>query len=308
VASTTERASRAKRGKARRIAAAVRDSDRIDALHDQLTDRIGALVGGDQWRAMLASAARFHRYSFGNVLLIAFQRPDATRVAGYRTWQRVGRQVRKGERGIAILAPCTYRASTDDTDDADGTPEPTRWVRGWRVAYVFDVSQTDGEPLPDVLPVLLRGDDPGRLWDALAAQVRDAGYALTRGDCDEVCPGSNGFTDYAAREVRVRADVDPAQACKTLAHELGHVLLHADSTAPRKRCEVEAESVAYVVCHASGLDTDDYSLPYVAGWANGDLSLIRASAQTVTTTARRVLDGIAATTGALSDPLADVTA
>ncbi|HEU0130978.1 MAG TPA: ArdC-like ssDNA-binding domain-containing protein [Mycobacteriales bacterium] len=306
MATTTTRARAAQRG--RRVAAAVRDSDRIAALHEQLTERVAGLVHGQQWQAMLTAAARFHDYSLHNLLLIVMQRPDATRVAGYRTWQRVGRQVRKGERGIAIFAPLRYRIDQPDDDQStpsastgerpDATP-PRRRLRGFRIAYVFDVSQTDGDPIPDVPPLLLDGADPGRLWDALAAQIRDAGYALNRGDCGH----ANGWANFATREVRVRADLSAAQACKTLAHELAHVLLHAEGTTPRERGEVEAESVAYIVCHASGLPSDDYSLPYVAQWAAGDLDVLAASARAVTTTARAVLDRIAATTGTPTDPL-----
>lgn len=280
------------------------DSDRLTALHDMLTDAVAALVSGEEWAAMLAAAARFHRYSLSNLLLIYHARPDATRVAGFRTWLSLGRHVRKGERGIPILAPCAYKTdpAPDDAEptgaDAAGESAPRRVLRGFRVVYVFDVSQTDGDPLPEVVPVLLEGDDPGRLWDALAAQVTSAGFALDRADCSP----ANGVTDYVTRRVSVRPDLSPAQSCKTLAHELGHVLLHAPGDGiPRERQEVEAESVAYVVCHAAGLVTDDYSLAYVAGWAHGDVSLVRDTADRVTGTARAVLDRLAADTGALLD-------
>src|SRR5436853_6691263 len=102
---------------------------------------------------MLTAAARFHHYSPANVLLILRQRPDATRVAGYRTWQQLGRQVRRGERGIAVLAPCTYLRPADD----DHNDESRRILRGFKVAHVFDISQTDGDPLPDIRPALLDG-------------------------------------------------------------------------------------------------------------------------------------------------------
>lgn len=305
----TRRASRP----ARRRQGSHGDSDRLTALHETLTAGVAALVDGDAWRAMLAAGAHFHRYSFSNLLLIYLARPDATRVAGIRTWNRLGRRVRKGEHGIPILAPCLYRADPPPDgappgDEPDREPsatadgKPRRVPRGFRVVYVFDIAQTDGDPVPDVAPVLLDGDDPGRLYDALAAQVAAAGYTLHRADIP--IDGANGLTDYLARSVTVRPDVSDAQACKTLAHELAHVLLHHpdDGPAPtRDRAEVEAESVAYVVCHAAGLGTADYSLPYVARWADGDLALIRASAERVVATARRVLDQLAADTGALAD-------
>lgn len=288
--------------------AASGDSDRLAALHGTLTDAVAALVSGEEWAAMLAAAARFHRYSLSNLLLIYRARPDATRVAGFKTWLSLGRHVRKGERGIPILAPCTYKAdpAPDDPDPvtgadaATGESAPRRVLRGFRVVYVFDIAQTDGDPIPDVVPVLLDGDDPGRLWDALAAQVESAGFTLDRDDCSP----ANGITDYRTRRVSVRPDLSPAQACKTLAHELGHVLRHGAediSGERRERAEVEAESVAYVVCHAAGLVTDDYSLAYVAGWAHGDVSLVRDTADRVIRTARTILDRLAADTGALHD-------
>ncbi len=266
--------------------------DKINDLHEQITDGVAALVTSQAWRDMLTIAARFHTYSLGNLLLILAQRPDATRVAGFRTWQTLGRQVRKGERGIAILAPCTYR-TTDDDDEAPAqdTATPTaRRVRGFRPAYVFDVAQTDGEPLPDVGPALLTGQAPAGLWDALAAQITAHGYTIERGPCG----GANGYTDPKTHTVRVREDVDDAQAVKTLAHELGHIECgHVEDMATylicRDRCEVEAESVAYIVTAAHDMDASGYTFPYVATWAGGDVDQIKATAQAVTTTARTIL-------------------
>jgi len=207
--------------------------DKLAALHEQISDGVAALVESDGWRAMLDTAAKFHSYSLGNLLLIGAQAPQATRVAGFRTWQSLGRQVRKGERGIAILAPCTYRPKTAEPASlaAPAGQEPTtscsggaapqgaggkQQVRGFRVVHVFDPAQTEGDPLPEVAPALLTGQAPAGLWDDLASQVTGHGYALERGDC---C-GANGYTDPTRRVVRVRDDIDDAQAVKTLAHDL----------------------------------------------------------------------------------------
>lgn len=269
---------------------------RLAAVHEKLTASVSALTSSEAWRQMLTVAARFHRYSPNNVLLITVQRPDATLVAGYRTWQQVGRHVIKGERGIAILAPVVSRDQTEDGPDEEAGDKP--WVlRGFRVTHVFDISQTDGKPLPETGPALLAGGSPHGLWDALAAQVHNAGFTLDRGDCGD----ANGYTDHRNRHVRVRADVSDAQACKTLAHELGHVLLHGPDDPPRPRhvAEVEAESVAYIVGAAAGLPTDGYSVPYVAGWANGETDVIAESATRVLATARQVIEGA----GPPRDPL-----
>ena len=262
-------------------------NDRLAALHDRLTAQVEALVDSQDWKDFLAVAARFHRYSANNVLLILSQMPTATRVAGYRRWQSLGRQVRRGEAGLAILAPCVSRGRPLEEAEADERPELARVLRGFRVAHVFDVAQTEGEPLADVRPELLAGQAPEGLWNSLATQVADAGYRLERGQCG----GANGRTDFRTRVVTVRDDVDDAQAAKTLAHELAHVRLHDPGDAHHHRgvAEVEAESVAYVICSAVGLASDDYSLPYVAHWADGDPALVRRTAERVVTTAHAVL-------------------
>lgn len=256
--------------------------DRAAALHAQLDEMVSELVSGEDWAAMLATSAKFHRYSLGNVLLIVRQCPTATRVAGFKRWQELGRQVRKGEKGIAILAPCVRKI-----DDGEGGE--VRRLVGFKVAHVFDVAQTDGEPLADVRPVLLEGEAPEGLWDGLAKQVADAGFMLGRGECG----GANGRTDYISRTVTVRADVSDAQAVKTLAHELGHILCGHEVRGLgwcRGVAEVEAESVAFIVTSAHGLSSDGYTLPYVAGWAGGDAAVVKATAEKVIATARQILD------------------
>ena len=266
-------------------------TEKLEELHQRLTAQVEALVTGEQWKAMLDVASKLHRYSARNVILILSQRPEGvTRVCGYRRWQALGRQVRKGEQGIAILAPCVYRVRPVDEAAGRDAPEVARILRGFRVAYVWDESQTDGEPLPDVRPQLLVGDDPAQLWGGLVGQLTAAGYTVGRGPCS----GANGVTDFLAHTVTVRDDVDELQAAKTVCHELAHALLHDPSQEPvgRARAEVEAESVAYVVCQRAGMATTDYSLPYVARWCGGDLDVVSAVADRVLTAARTILDGL----------------
>lgn len=279
--------------------------ERLAALHDKLVAAVADLVHSDRWRQMLIAAARFPTYSPSNVLLIAAQRPDATRVAGIRTWNNLGRRVIKGEHGIGILAPCTYRSATADADartregepmvarSADAEPVSMRELRGFRVVHVFDVSQTDGAPLPTVEPHVLTGDGPEHLWAHLAALVADDGFALERGPCP---PGANGYTAYRSNTVRIRDDVEPAQSTKTLAHELGHIRADHEHRFPdyasnpqcRGRAEVEAESIAYLVAATAGMDTANYSLPYIAGWSEGRPDLLRDSATRVLIAARSI--------------------
>jgi len=263
-------------------------ADRLADAHRDLVTAVESLTSGDDWQRMLELASRFHHYSANNVFLIMLQRPEATRVAGYRAWQSMDRQVRKGERGIRILAPCQYRYKV--TED-DGSETAHVGIRGFTTATVFDVSQTDGEELPDIRPELLEGDDVVGLWDALSAQVKAAGYTVERGDCH----GANGCTDHSVRTVRVRDDVSDAQAAKTLAHELAHVMLHPDTAEYfqcRGRSEVEAESVAYLVCQAAGLSTDGYSWPYIALWSEGKAEVVQETAGRVLEAARDILAGL----------------
>ncbi|CCG05692.1 tyrosine-type recombinase/integrase [Blastococcus saxobsidens] len=234
---TGSRGSRSRRSKlspAQREAADAARAARIAALHDQIGEQVEALTADPQWRAMLDAAAKFHTYSLGNQLLIGLQAArlgiSPTRVAGFGTWKALGRSVLKGSTGLAVLAPCTYtpkKASADLAAPAPGAagepsggdadrPAGARVLRGFRVAHVFDISQTEGDPLPDIVPELLTGDAPAALWDALASQIAGHGYTLTREDCGQ----ANGLSDPAARTVRVRPDVADAQAVKTLAHDL----------------------------------------------------------------------------------------
>ena len=274
--------------------------EKVDELHKQLADNVTRLNEGEAWQKWLSMAAKFHRYSFNNVLLIAVQKPDATLVAGYRAWQAMGHQVRKGETSIKVLGPVTRRMPVLDTAtgqparDSSGEVLYRRQMIGTKPVSVFDASQVEPPVQTPPEPQLLTGQAPDGLWDALAAMVASEGYRLTRGYCN----GANGFTDYTSREVRVRDDVDDAQAVKTLAHELGHVLLPAPAGEPvlsgscRGLREVEAESVAYMVTQAHGLDSAQYTFSYVAGWAQQASTAEISVGDVVAQTGARVIGAV----------------
>ena len=191
----------------------------VERLHDKLRQSVAALVTSEDWQQALAAAVRFRHYSFANTQLIAAQAAvqgfTPTRVTGYRTWRDLDRQVRRGERGLAILAPIVRNVAGED-----GTEEKRKLV-GFRPVHVFDISQTDGEPLPEVRPVLLEGDLPAH-WDRVADLIVASGFSLHVGDSDRLGE-ANGITDMVNHQVVVKESLSGAQRFKTAVHELAHV-------------------------------------------------------------------------------------
>ena len=264
--------------------------DRLAAAHQLLADGVAQLTTSDAWTRMLTTAAQFPTYSFNNIMLIFTQRPDATRVAGMRLWNSLGRTVNKGERGIRILAPIT-RKQTDDL-----TGEAEHRICGFTVVSVFDQSQTSGADLEPHRPHLLTGDAPDGLLDMICAQITSHDFTVSFGDCGT----ANGITNWLTRTVTIRADLSPPQTVKTALHELGHVLAHSPTDphaveACRGTKEVEAESIAYIVAHTLGLDTGRYSFGYVAHWADHTDTpneIVQATAETVLRHARSILKAL----------------
>jgi len=292
----------------------------LESMHSQLAERIGSLDSLQAWGAWLRFANSFHRYSFNNTVLIWAQKPEATMVAGYRAWQAKGRQVRRGETAIKVFGPVTTREPKLDVQgrpirDADGKPVQEVRIVGVKPVSVFDVSQTDGDPLPEPpQATLLTGQAPPGLWDALQTFVEAQGYTVSRGDCGD----ANGITMFDTNQVRVRADIDDAAAVKTLAHEAGHVLLHApDQRQPfacRGVAEVEAESVAFMVTAAHGLDASQYTFNYVAGWAHQAATpdgpsveeIVKATGQRVIGATDRILQATQPAPTLVEEALADL--
>jgi hypothetical protein len=269
---------------------------RLAGLHDQLVGAVDGLVSSDDWRGAMEFAARFRSRSFNNTLLIWVQHtaayaagrvpePMPSYVAGFKQWQQLDRSVEKGQAGYMIHAPVTARFATATPQNAESwrrlgrmeKQRPGEVVRsrmiGVTPAYVWDLSQTAGEPVPERPQArLLEGAAPAGLWEGLAAQVQARGFTIQRVPDERVIHGANGLTDYTARTVAVRTNMDEAAQVKTLAHELAHVMLHGpdnpDAIAHRGIGEVEAESVALMVGAAHNLDTSGYTVPYIASWAS----------------------------------------
>lgn len=307
-------------------AAATRQAN-LDKLSSQLEQAVEQLTTGEDWVRAIAFAARFRSRSFNNTLLIWVQHltayeqgrvpePLPSYVAGFVDWKQLGRSVLKGQPGYMIYQPVIGRfASTNPADPASWrrlgqreNPKPGEVVRrrmvGAKPGYVWDVSQTDGEPVPErPHPRLLEGEAPAGLWDGVARQVAEAGFALSSAASAVELGGANGVTDYAARTVQVRADMDEAAQVKTLIHELAHALMHEPGSGNRPVHrgigEAEAESVALMVGAAYGMDTAQYTIPYVASWSTtvpdaNPLKVIRETGERVRKTALAILDQLPA--------------
>jgi hypothetical protein len=234
-------------------------------LLEELSAGIAELSTSEKWTQYLDVQSRFHRYSPNNVMLILLQNPYATRVAGYRAWQALDHQVMAKESALRILAPMTYKRN----DAPEG--ENAREIRGFKLVPVFDISQTEGPDLPDVV-CKLEGLAPEGVFVKLTEYAQGLGFRVERPESLE--SGANGDTSHLEGRIRVVSTNSGAQQAKTLAHEIGHALLHdpeVDATRVLERGlkELEAESTAYVICTALGMDTSDYSFGYVAGWAGG---------------------------------------
>ena len=252
----------------------------IDERIETLAKAVDDVRASEAFKEYLDVQSRFHKYSWNNTMLIAMQRPDATQVAGYRTWQGMDRQVRKGERGIAIVAPCPYKRDVKRngaTETEDGM--------FFRVVHVFDLSQTDGPDLPtvDVPTIDKRADD---LLATLQSVAVKRGIRVEFGTLD-----SGAFGVSKGGTVGVDDSHATGQQAKTLAHELAHETLHRDVKGPLTRsiAELEAESVAYVVCTHFGLDVEVRASRYIALW-DGDAKSLRDSLERIAKTARVIID------------------
>lgn len=250
-----------------------------------LSELAAALAAGksEELSKYLDTMSRFHNYSFGNCLLIARQRPTATRVAGFHAWKKLGRSVNKGEKGICILAPMVGKKEDDEGNETKG-------VFGYRAVHVFDVSQTTGEELPDINRI---EGDPGDRFDRLALVVLGLGIELdVRDDLDGADGVSTGGSIFLAK------GLSPAARFSTLAHELAHELMHKgeDRRELSKTVkELEAESVAYIVSAAAGLQgalkqSSDYIQCH-----RGDAKQLTESLGRIQKTATEILSRLEAT-------------
>jgi len=250
---------------------------------ERLEAGVSALLSSGKWKAALEAQRRFHHYSFRNAMLIFTQCPEATRVAGYTVWKSLGRQVKKGEKGLCILAPLIKH-------DQAGNKS----VYGVRNAYVFDLSQTEGDDLPETPPLTLL---EGEFSDLKRFQCRLEAWLATQNITLERVPlpkAMSGVYNSKTHHITVSSTLSPNAAFKTLIHETAHALLHRDST-ERIQAELEAESCAYLVCAELGLDTGSYSFAYLADWTP-DAQKVLEAGQKAMHAAKQILEVLASPT------------
>ena len=236
-------------------------------------------------RNYLAAMARFHRYSLHNLILIVSQRPDATRVAGFHTWKQLGRNVKKGAKGIMILAPVVVRKNKEEAASEEG---PSKAAVYFRAVYVFDQMDTEGKPLSELGSAQ---GDPAGYTERLKQFVAERGIALEYSD--EIAPARG--TSSGGKITLLRGQ-SQAEEFATLAHEVAHEMMHRDerrsSTTKRVR-ETEAEAVAFVVCNAIGLETGSAAQDYI-GLYGGDAKLLSESLEYVQRTSTHILNSLGA--------------
>lgn len=286
--------------------------NREDALKksdDALKDLAEALRAGKSETLVeyLDMMSRFHQYSFGNCILIAIQKPDAKHVAGFGRWKDLGRFVKKGEKGIAILAPLVGKRKKDGAESSRLPDEPKdsgdatsgKVLYGFRVVHVFDVSQTEGQELPEFASL---GGDPGDRFSKLEEIIKGFGIAIEY--ADQLPYDANGMSEGG--KITINATRPKAQMFSTMVHELAHELLHwgdrRGSTTKTVR-ETEAEAVAFVVCKSTGLEVSSRASDYIQLWS-GDEKVLLQSLEHIRNVASKILSALNSDTASME--VADV--
>ena len=281
---------------------------KMDTIMNSLEKGVHEIFTSEKYHIYLNTMSKFHNYSFNNTLLIAMQRPDATLVAGYQTWKKkFNRQVQRGEKGIKIIAPAPIKEKRrvekvdEETQEIvigdDGQPETEiveRMTPRFRVTTVFDVSQTEGEPLPTLGTTELEGNVV--IYEDFMKGLEELSPVPFR--FEDIGNGAKGY--YSEKYIAIQRDMSNAQTMKTAVHETAHTILHDRDimqengvSKDRTTKEVEAESVAYVVCSHFGLDTSEYSFSYIAGWSsNKEMSELRNSMDTIRVTSSKLIEDI----------------
>ena len=279
--------------------------EQVKKLMDELVDGVTGIFDSEKYKNYLRIMAKFPHYSFNNTLLIYLQRPAASHVAGYQTWKsKFGRQVKKGEKGIQILAPVTYKTKKKKTEEDEKTkdqeePDPFYMLRGFRVVHVFDVSQTEGRELPSIVESLHGEVEQFPSFFSAVSKISPVPVS-----CEPMEDTVDGYYSHTEKRICIREGMSESQTAAALIHELSHAMLHNQEMLEeeqaltgirkdRRTKEVEAESVAFVVNSYFGNRTDENSFGYIAGWSSGKgVPELLASLTTIQTTAEAIIQGM----------------
>lgn len=260
----------------------------------RIDEGLDAINSDEDWLRFITFQSSFYNYSFGNTMLIYLQNPEATYVKGYKAWNKLGRYVKKGETGIAILAPCFKKREADKEETGDGEE---RIISGFRVAYVFDLAQTDGDD--SQLPVLVKGlSGDGEQEKEVYEKIKE--YISSKLPIEEVVgTAAKGSYSPETGRIRVRSDMDHVQKIKTIIHEYAHCIdftLNPDKKISRNKRELVAESSAYIVASCLGIDTAGYSMGYMRTWLK-DRKELKEIANTVQKVSSAIIDELAGVLG-----------
>lgn len=277
-----------------------KNQEKIQAALNRIEEGLDTINTDEDWLHFLAFQSLFYNYSFRNAMLIYLQNPEASYVKGFKAWNELGRYVKKGAKGLAILAPC-YRKVEDfkepenksEYQDSEGEKVIKRVISGFKVTYVFDIADTDGSD--EYLPVLVKGlagnsEQEQEIYEKLKV------FISTEHPVQEVTgTASKGSYNLATGVISVRSDVEYLQKIKTILHEYAHAIdfaMHPEEDISRNRRELIAESVAYVVSMRLGLDTSRYSISYIKSWLK-DKEELKIVADTVQKVAAKIINSLA---------------
>ncbi len=275
-------------------------ADNIRKALDTIESGLENINSNEDWIKYLTFQSRFYNYSYNNTILIMMQRPEASYVRGLKAWNQLGRYVRKGEKGIGILCPCIRKvevfAEPDDINvynDKEGEKQTKKVISGFRVGYVYDISQTDGDD--SKLPVLVKGlagnsEEEKAIYDALFEYVSKS-YPVQ----EVTGTSAKGSYNIETHEITIRKDLEPKHKVHSIIHELSHAVdftMHPDSEIARNKRELIAESCAFVVCIRIGIDASSYSFPYLKSWLK-DPKELKEIADCVQQVSAHIINGLA---------------
>ena len=260
----------------------------VENIIKDLENGVRDVFEGEKYENYLDFCSKFHNYSFRNIVLIMLQNPNASRVASFATWNKLGCKIKKGSKALKILCPVQYQTK-EEVEEQGEIKEKVKNHLYFKLGNVFDISQVEGE-IPSLVKELKgNSEDIKRM---INYAIDNSEIAITI-DNNLNNGSTNGYYDLLMNDIHIKESLDDIHKLKAIIHELAHSILHSDidNKLDRNTKEVQAESIAYVVCRGLGLDTDDYSFGYVAGWSREkELKELKDSLDIINKTSQKILD------------------